>query len=127
MMCLFIDAMTGLPLAQAGGGGLMGFLATGGYVMLLIVLCSIAVVATTVLAFLRLQARRVIPAEVVARLHAVPECAEKGDIRPLQQFLAQHDSPLARVGALAVSGDYSTREECVQACSARAKEELHEP
>jgi biopolymer transport protein ExbB len=94
--------------------------------MLLIVLCSIAVVATVVLAFLRLQLRRVLPEEVVERLRAVPDYAEKGDIRPLQQFLAQHDSPLARVGTLAVSGDYSSREECVQACAARAKEELHE-
>lgn len=118
--------MMGLPLAETGGGGLMGFLATGGYVMLLIVLCSVAVVATVVLASLRLQRRRVIPEEVVTRLQAVPEFAEKGDIRPLQQFLAQHDSPLARVGSLAVSGDYSSREECAQACAARAKEELHE-
>ncbi len=118
--------MMGLPLAETGGGGLMGFLATGGYVMLLIVLCSVAVVATVVLASLRLQRHRVIPEEVVTRLQAVPEFAEKGDIRPLQQFLAQHDSPLARVGSLAVSGDYSSREECAQACAARAKEELHE-
>lgn len=118
--------MMRLPLAETGGGGLMGFLATGGYVMLLIVLCSVAVVATVVLASLRLQRRRVIPEEVVTRLQAVPEFAEKGDIRPLQQFLAQHDSPLARVGSLAVSGDYASREECAQACAARAKEELHE-
>jgi biopolymer transport protein ExbB len=126
MMFLSIDAMKSLPLAQAGEGGLMGFLATGGYVMLLIVLCSIAVLATVVLAALRLQRRRVIPEEVVARLQAVPDFAEKGDIRPLQQFLAKHDSPLARVGILAVSGDYASREDCAQACSARAKEELHE-
>ena len=50
-MFLFIDSKTGLlPLAETSGGGLMGFLATGGYVMLLIVLSSMAVVATVVLA-----------------------------------------------------------------------------
>jgi biopolymer transport protein ExbB len=126
MMSLSIEAMTGLPLAAAGGGGVMGFLATGGYVMLLIVLCSVAVVATAVLAGLRLQRKRVLPEEVVEKLLAVPTYAGKGDIRPLQQFLAGHDSALARVGMLAVSGDYATREECAQACATRAKEELHE-
>jgi biopolymer transport protein ExbB len=126
MMFLFIDSKTGLlPLAETSGGGLMGFLATGGYVMLLIVLSSMAVVATVVLAALRLQRKRVVPDEVVTRLQAVPEYAEKGDIRPLQQFLAGHDSVLARVGMLAVSGNYSSREECAQACATRAKEELH--
>jgi biopolymer transport protein ExbB len=126
MMFLFTESMMGhLPMANTDGGGLWGFLATGGYVMLLIVLSSMAVVATVVLAGLRLQKKRVLPDEVEETLRAVPEFAEKGDIRPLQQFLAGNDSVLARVGALAVSGNYSSREECANACATRAKEELH--
>ncbi len=103
----------------------MAFLATGGYVMLLIVLCSIATVAMSVLAGLRLRASRVLPDEVRMQLESVPDYAEKGNIRPLQTFLAGQDSMLARVGSVAVSGDYSTREDCAQACAAKAKEELH--
>ncbi len=130
MMFSFIDALFGFQisdfrLAAAGGGGVMEFLATGSYVMLLIVLCSMATVAMTVLAALRLRADRVLPDEVLVKLAAVPSYAEKGDIRPLQTFLAGQDSPLARVGAVAVSGDYYTRDECAQACATRAKEELH--
>jgi biopolymer transport protein ExbB len=126
MMFLFTESMMGhLPMANTDVGGLWGFLATGGYVMLLIVLSSMAVVATVVLAGLRLQKKRVLPDEVEETLRAVPEFAEKGDIRPLQQFLAGNDSVLARVGALAVSGNYSSREECANACATRAKEELH--
>ncbi len=123
-MFSFIEVLSGLPLA-ATAGGLMAFLATGAYVMLLIVLCSIATVAVTILAALRLRAAKVLPEEVKARLEEVPKFAEKGDIRPLQNFLETQDSPLARAGAVAVSGNYSTREECAQACATKAKEELH--
>jgi biopolymer transport protein ExbB len=126
MMFLFTESLLqGWPIAQAGSGGLMEFLATGSYVMLLIVLCSMAMLAMIVLASLRLQERRVVPKEVVEQLGAVPGYADKGDIRPLQRFLAAHDSPLARVGALAVSGSYASREDCTQACATRAREELH--
>ena len=115
-----------LPLANAGDeGGVMAFLATGGYVMLLIVMCSMATIAMIVLAALRLQPKRVLPAEVLAHLSLVPDYAAKGDIRPLQRLLNENESPLARVGALAVSGNYSSREECSQACATKAREELH--
>lgn len=103
----------------------MAFLATGGYVMLLIVLCSIATLAMIVLAALRLQAKRVLPPEVEAQLKSVPQFAAKGDIRPLQSFLQQHDSPLARVGVFAVSGNYNSRDACTQACTTQAKAEIH--
>jgi len=126
MMSLFTETWFRLPLAVAeGGSGLMAFLATGGYVMLLIVLCSIATLAMIVLAALRLQEKRVLPPEVEAQLKVVPQFAEKGDIRPLQTFLLRHDSPLARVGAVAVSGNYTTRDACTQACTTQAKAEIH--
>lgn len=125
-MSSFTETWLRLPLAVAEtDGGVMAFLATGGYVMLLIVLCSIAMLAMIVLAGLRLQAKRVLPAEVVAQLRDVPKFALKGDIRPLQSFLRDQDSPLARVGGVAVSGNYSSREACAQACTTQAKEELH--
>lgn len=115
-----------LPLAATGDeGGVMAFLATGGYVMLLIVLCSMATIAMIILAALRLQPQRVLPTAVVAELSRVPDYAAKGDIRPLQRLLEENESPLARVGALAVSGKYGSRDECSQACATRAREELH--
>ena len=127
-MSSFTD-LNALPvLAKLTGpedGGLMGFLATGGYVMLLIVICSIATVGVIILAAMRLSRRRVLPPEVVQQLKALPDYADRGDIRPLQQFLEKSDSPLARLGALAISGDFKSREECSDACASRAREELH--
>lgn len=110
---------------SGGGNRLVEFLSTGGYVMSLIVLCSMATVTVIVFAAIRLRSHLVIPEKIVTALAGVPDCAQKGDIRPLQQALKNDDSPLARITAVALSGDYLSREECTQACAARAREELH--
>jgi biopolymer transport protein ExbB len=127
MMSLFTELkMIGMmPMASSGGGGLWEFLATGAYVMLLLVICSMVTLTFIVLTALRLQRKRVLPDEVVEQLGQVPQYAMRGDIAPLQRFLAEHDSPLARIGQLAVSGVYSSKEECSQACATQAQEEIH--
>lgn len=114
--------------AESAPGGLQmvwEFLATGGFVMSLIVLCSMAAVTVMILAWLQLRENVIMPASVVSQLRSVPSYAAKGDIRPLQEFLERDGSMLARIGALAVSGQYSSRQDCTDACAARAKEELH--
>ena len=111
--------------SQGMVGSLMEFLATGGYVMLLIVLCSFAAVTSMILVGLQLREREIMPPAVVSQLKSVPNYAIKGDIRPLQDFLERDGSMLSRLGGLAVSGNYSSREDCAEACAARAKEELH--
>ncbi len=123
-MFSFIESLRWTPLATSEGG-VMAFLATGGYVMLLIVICSIATVAVSILAALRLRAHRVVPEEVIRQLERLPQYAEKGDIKPLQSFLENQDSPLARIGAVAVSGNYSNLDECMQATATKAKQEIH--
>lgn len=129
-MSLFIDSPWQVPLFAASGpegGGLMGFLSTGGYVMLLIVLCSIATIAVTILAALRLREHRVLPPDVIQRLQTLPEVAAKGDLKPVNEYLARAKdySPLARVAAVALSGEYPNREECSSAVSTKAREELY--
>lgn len=104
---------------------LMEFLSTGGYVMLLIVLCSFAAVSSMILVGLQLRDTVIMPPAVVSQLKSVPNYAIKGDIRPLQDFLDRDGSMLSRLGGMAVSGSYASREECTEACAARAKEELH--
>lgn len=106
-------------------GSLMEFLSTGGYVMLLIVFCSFAAVTSMILVGLQLRDTVIMPPAVVSQLKSVPNYAIKGDIQPLQDFLERDGSMLSRLGGLAVSGNYSSREECTEACAARAKEELH--
>jgi len=101
------------------------FLAIGGFVMLFIVLCSMAAVTVMISAWLRLRDHLVLPASVASQLRSLPSYAAKGDIRPLQEFLEKDVSLLARMGALAISGTFSSRKECVETITARAKEELH--
>jgi biopolymer transport protein ExbB len=128
MMSCFIEWSCLPVLAQTSRSGLSlvgDFLATGGYVMLLIVLCSFTTVTVMITAWLQLRDRLVIPPGVAAHLRAVPNYASSGDIRPLQELLARDVSLLARLGGLAISGQFTSRQECVETCSARAKEELH--
>jgi biopolymer transport protein ExbB len=62
---------------------------------------------------------------VVAELKRLPDYAAKGTVGPLQQALAKDQSVLARVATIAVGGVYLTKQECVEACANRTREELH--
>ena len=101
------------------------FLATGGFVMLLIVLCSLVAVACMIIAAIQLRERVVLPVTVIAQLKSLPQYAVNGDILPLQQFLERDGSLLSRLASMAVSGQYPTKQECTEVIAARAKEELH--
>jgi biopolymer transport protein ExbB len=126
-MSSFIDLNAiSLALATNGFSRVWDFLSTGGFVMLLIVLCSFASVTVMITAYLQLRESSVLPATVVRELKAVPTYAANGDIAPLQDLLARDASPLAQLGAMAISGKYASRQECTEAISARAKEELHQ-
>ncbi len=93
--------------------------------MLFIVLCSFLAVTVMISAWLRLRDHLVLPATVAIQLRDLPSYATKGDIRPLQEFLKEDVSLLAKLGSLAISGTFSSRQECVETLTARAKEELH--
>ncbi|HEY1084797.1 MAG TPA: MotA/TolQ/ExbB proton channel family protein [Prosthecobacter sp.] len=130
MKSFFTDLPSLFPLAatDASPGGfslIWDFLATGGFVMLLIVLCSMAAVTVMISAFLRLRDHLILPANVASQLRDLPTYAAKGDIKPLQDFLSKDPSLLARLGGLAISGTFSSRQECVETITARAKEDLH--
>ncbi len=120
-----------LFLAAAAGSSpglftqIWDFLAIGGFVMLFIVLCSMAAVTVMISAWLRLRDHLVLPAPVASQLRSLPQYAQKGDIKPLQEFLEKDPSLLASLGALAISGTFSSRQECVETITARAKEDLH--
>ena len=101
------------------------FLATGGFVMLLIVLCSMAAVACIIIATLHLREHVLLPAGVISQLKAVPQYAATGDITPLQQFLERDGSLLARLASTAISGQFTSKQDCTEVVAARAKEELH--
>jgi biopolymer transport protein ExbB len=124
-MLLSPDPLSLLAAAPSGFARVWDFLSTGGFVMLLIVLCSFASVTVMITAYLQLREKCVMPARVISELKAMPTYAARGDIRPLQQYLETDSSPLAQLGSMAISGKYSSRQECQEAIAARAKEELH--
>ncbi|MBK8092812.1 MAG: MotA/TolQ/ExbB proton channel family protein [Verrucomicrobiaceae bacterium] len=114
----FLAAASGLSAAWE-------FISTGGFVMGLILICSFAAVTTMVLAWLHLREHIIMPQSVITQLRSVPSYAGKGDIRPLQQFLDSDGSMLARLGSMAVSGSYTSKQECIDACTSKAREEIH--
>jgi biopolymer transport protein ExbB len=115
---LLADTASGLAL-------LLDSLRSGGSVMILIVLCSMTVVAVSTITGLRLRQRMLMPDEVIAELRALPKYAAKGDIAPLHHFLEGQTSMLARLAMLAVSGQFTTKQECVEVVGQKAKEQLH--
>lgn len=122
-----LHALVHLAATESPGGFslVLDFLATGGFVMLFIVLCSMAAVTVMISAGLRLRDPLVLPEGVVKELRSLPTYAAKGDIKPLQEFLEKDPSLIARLGSLAISGTFSSRQECVETITAHAREELH--
>ncbi|MBX7211210.1 MAG: MotA/TolQ/ExbB proton channel family protein [Verrucomicrobiaceae bacterium] len=119
---------TDLLLAEGSPGGFQlvwDFLSTGGFVMALIVLCSMASVACIIIAALHLRESVLLPVPVVAQLKSLSQYAAKGDIGPLQQFLERDGSLLARLGYMAISGQFTSKQDCTEVVGARAKEELN--
>ncbi|MDZ4404151.1 MotA/TolQ/ExbB proton channel family protein [Prosthecobacter sp.] len=101
------------------------FLATGGFVMALIVLCSIAAITASILTWLQLRERVIMPNAVISQLRSIPNYAVKGDIRPLQDFLERDGSMLSRLGSMAISGAFTSKQECHDACAIKGREEIH--
>jgi biopolymer transport protein ExbB len=101
------------------------FLATGGFVMALLVLCSMAAIGASILAWLQLREHIIMPKSVISQLRSIPNYALKGDIRPLQEFLEKDGSMLSRLGSMAISGAFTSKQECHAACDIKAREEIH--
>jgi biopolymer transport protein ExbB len=114
-------------LAQPASGFqmLLETLQAGGFVMVLIIACSITALSIGIITWLRLREHLLFPSGVISQLRSLPTYAAKGDIKPLQQFLANEGSMLAKLGGIAVSGHYTSKQECFDMCAARAKEEMH--
>jgi hypothetical protein len=91
----------------------------------LIVVCSIAAITASILAWLQLREQVIMPNSVISQLRSIPNYAMKGDIRPLQDFLEKDGSMLSRLGGMAISGAFTSKQECHAACEIKAREEIH--
>ncbi len=115
-----------VPPASPGGFQILfETLQAGGFVMLLIILCSVAALSISIITWLRMRENQLMPPGVIAQLGSLASYATKGDISPLHTYLQNNGSMLARVGHIAVAGVYSSKAECAEVCAAKAREELH--
>lgn len=113
------------PASPSGLQLLSETLHAGGFIMLLIILCSVAALSVGIITWLRMRESLLLPPAVIAQLRSLGSYAAKGDILPLHQFLQNDGSMLARLGLIAVSGIYTSKAECAEVCGAKAREELH--
>ncbi len=100
------------------------FLLSGGVFMIPIAICSFVGIAVCIHRALTLRWSSVIPLELrplLARLE--PIFREGGAARVLAE-LRRSDSPTGRIGRVALSGDYSTRDEAETAVVATAREQM---
>lgn len=118
-------AAAGENAAPSGIRLVYDFLATGGFVMALLVICSMAAITASILAWLQLQEKVIMPSAVISQLRSIPNYAMQGDIRPLQEFLQKEGSMLSRMGSMAISGAFTSKQECHAACEIKAREEIH--
>ncbi len=123
----FGSAIENLLIAQQTSGIhlLMESLRTGGITMMLIVLCSMAAVTVSIMTWLRLKEDALLPRGIVQQLRGLAACAQKGDIAPLHEALSRDRSILAKLGLLAVSGQFASKQECTDVVGQKAKEEIH--
>ena len=115
---LLADTATGMTL-------LLESIRSGGFIMILIVLSSMLAVTVSVISWLRMREDLLMPPEIEKQLRSLPQFALKGDITPLQRLLAEDQSMLGRLGAMAVSGTHPTRQECTEVVTQAAKVELY--
>ncbi|MDB6138791.1 MAG: MotA/TolQ/ExbB proton channel [Verrucomicrobiaceae bacterium] len=114
-----------LPASPGGFHLLVETLQAGGLIMVLIILCSVAALSISIITWMRMRERLLMPDGVVSQLRQLPTFAVRGDITPLHQYLEEDGSVLARLGLIAVSGQYPSKAECAEICAAKAREELH--
>jgi biopolymer transport protein ExbB len=75
--------------------------------------------------FFQLKESKLLPKEISALLRNFPRSVtENADLTPLREVLRNDPSVLATLGLEAVSGRYSRREDCADAVTALAKEQI---
>ncbi len=100
------------------------FLLTGGPFMIPIGICSFVGVAVCIHRALSLRWAAVIPVALRPDLARVGEVFREGRAAKLLLDLKRSDSPLGRIGRIALSSEFSGREEAKEAVEATAREQM---
>lgn len=100
------------------------FLLSGGVFMAFIALCSFVAVAVSIHRALTLRWNSVIPPELREDLSRCGKLFREGKSTRLLGMLRRSESPIARVGRIALSPEFSSRAEATEAVEATAKEQM---
>jgi len=100
------------------------FLLSGGLFMVFIAACSFVGVSVVIHRALTLRWNAVIPPEIRPDLARCGDLFEEGRAAAFLLDLKRCDSPIGRVGRIAISPDFSSREEARAASEATAREQM---
>lgn len=100
------------------------FLLSGGIFMGFIVLCSFVALAVSIHRLLSLRWRAVLPPDLVDRVGRAERSFRQGRASELFRALDASESPLGRIGCVAMLPEHTSREEAHLAVEATAREEI---
>ncbi|HUE96172.1 MAG TPA: MotA/TolQ/ExbB proton channel family protein [Longimicrobiaceae bacterium] len=100
------------------------FLISGGFFMLLIVLCSVLAVSVVLWKVFTLRRRHVVPDDLAGVLESAEAAAAQGESGQLAAASAASDSVLGRISHLALTRNFSSQDEAAQAVESQAREEV---
>lgn len=100
------------------------FLISGGFFMLLIVLCSLLALSVVLWKAFTLRRRHVVPDDLADVLENAEQSAAQGGAGHLAAASAASDSVLGRISHMALTRNFATQDEASQAVESKAREEV---
>lgn len=100
------------------------FLLSGGIFMAFIAICSFVAITVSIHRALTLRWKSIIPLDVRKLLNRCGSIFDEGQAPEVLAALQRDNSPVARVGRIALSAEFSNREEATEATEATAKEQM---
>ncbi|MEM7602439.1 MAG: MotA/TolQ/ExbB proton channel family protein [Verrucomicrobiota bacterium] len=100
------------------------FLLSGGVFMAFIAVCSFVGIAVSIHRALTLKWKSIIPVNLRSDLHRCGDLFAKGEAPALLAALKRSESPVGKIGRVAVSPEYRTREAASEAAEATAREQM---
>ncbi|MEM9018828.1 MAG: MotA/TolQ/ExbB proton channel family protein [Verrucomicrobiota bacterium] len=103
---------------------LWDFLLSGGVFMAFIATCSFVAIAVSIHRALTLKWNSIIPVHLRGDLHRCGEIFESGNAAALLALMQRSESPVGRIGRVALSPEFETREAAAEATESSAKEQM---
>jgi len=100
------------------------FLLSGGIFMAFIAVCSLVAVAVSIHRILTLRWSSIVPDFLHEEWSRCEQYFTGGNSSKLRQALSKNDTPFGKIAQIALSSEFKTREEAVEAVESSAKEQM---